>query len=551
MDPARMSRRGLMRVSATAAAGAWLAAACSPDPSGNGSGSTGGDGAPVVSTSTGRVRGVSADGVHSFKGIPYAAPPVGELRFKAPRAAPNWDGELDASQLGHPSVQTNPDYSPWLDPQPESEDCLVLNVWAPEQVSERKPVMVWFHGGGYWYGSAGAPLYDGGNLARSGDVVVVGVNHRLNAFGYMWLGDIVPELADEGNVGQQDLVAALRWVQENIANFGGDPQNVTIFGESGGGGKVSSLLATPSAVGLFHRAIVQSGSAARLQTKEEASEAARLTLAALGPGPFDLKRLQSVKTEQLKAAAEAIGGQYGPVLDGSFMTHQTWARGAPPESSGIPMMIGYNTHEMVAFQPDFADPIPDDAELERRFRAVELVPVLSSEQYQTFLDGYRGLNPGLDRHRLLAAMSSDPVFMRLAKEQADIKAAQGARDVYVYEFTWTTPCFGGQWALHASELPLEFGNLSYASAWDGKDSDALRAAADPQDHQARLSAEMIAAWSAFARTGDPSTASLPWPAYDANTTTTMVLGGAESKAVPRFADQRYALVRDLPVKDII
>jgi para-nitrobenzyl esterase len=398
--------------------------------------------------------------------------------------------------------------------------------------------MVWFHGGGYWYGSAGAPLYDGGNLARSGDVVVVGVNHRLNAFGYMWLGDIVPELADEGNVGQQDLVAALRWVRENIANFGGDPQNVTIFGESGGGGKVSSLLATPSAVGLFHRAIVQSGSAARLQSKEEASETARLTLAALGPGPFDLKRLQSVKAEQLKAAAAALAGQYLPVLDGSFMTHQTWATGAPPESSGIPMMIGYNTHEMVAFQPDFADPISDDAELERRFRAVELVPVLSSEQYHTFLDGYR-------------AMSSDPVFMRLAKEQADIKAAQGARDVYVYEFTWRTPCFGGQWAVHGSELPLEFGNLSYAPAWDGKDSDALRAAADPQGHQARLSAEMITAWSSFARAGDPSTASLPWPAYDANTGTVMVLAGAESKAVPRYADQRYALVRDLPVRVII
>jgi len=148
-------------------------------------------------------------------------------------------------------------------------------------------------------------------------------------------------------------------------------------------------------------------------------------------------------------------------------------------------------------------------------------------------------------------MSSDPVFMRLAREQADIMAAQGARDVYVYELTWTTPCFGGQWAVHGSDLPLEFGNLSYAPAWDGKDSDALRAAADPQDHQARLSAEMIAAWSAFARTGDPSTASLACPAYDANATTTMVLAGAESKAVPGYADQRYALVRDLPVKDTI
>ncbi|MBY6537692.1 carboxylesterase/lipase family protein [Rhodococcus sp. BP-349] len=506
---------------------------------------------PIVRLAAGSLRGINSDGLNVYKGIPYAAPPVGNLRFRAPRAVVPWSGERDARTLGHPSVQTNADLSPWLDPQPESEDCLVLNVWAPESGSAGKPVMFWIHGGGYQVGSAGAPLYDGANLARTEDVVVVGVNHRLNTFGYMWLGDLVPELAGDGNLGQRDLVAALGWVRDNVAAFGGDPSNVTVFGESGGGGKVSSLLATPSARGLFHRAIVQSGSALEIQTREQATEAARATLAKLGDGTFDVNRLQQIGVAELKAVSGDLGAPYGPVLDGDFMPHQTWEGGAPAESAGVAMMIGNNTHEIVLFQPDFADPIADDAQLEQRFRAASFSPALSPEQYRGFLEGHRALQPTADRHHLLAAMTSDPAFFRDARQQADLKAAQNAGDVFLYECTWETPCFGGQWAVHAGEIPLVFGILSYESAWDGLDSDAARAAADPQNHQARLSREMMAAWARFARDGNPSSPALDWPRWDDRTRSTMVFAGEKSVSVSGYADERLALVEGFPKNPIL
>jgi para-nitrobenzyl esterase len=509
------------------------------------------DEGPLVTVAAGALRGATSDGLSVFKGVPYAAPPVGGLRFKAPRAVVPWAGERDARTLGHPAVQTNADLPPWLDPQPESEDCLVLNVWAPASGSAGKPVMFWIHGGGYQVGSAGAPLYDGANLARAEDVVVVGVNHRLNAFGYMWLGDLIPELAGDGNLGQRDLVAALGWVRDNVAAFGGDPSNVTVFGESGGGGKVSSLLATPSARGLFHRAIVQSGSALAVQTREQATEAARATLAKLGDGTFDVNRLQQIGAAELKAASADLGAPYGPVLDGDFMPHQTWDGSAPQESAGVAMMIGNNTHEIVLFQPDFADPIADDAQLEQRFRAVSLLPVLTPEQYRGFLEGHRALQPTADRHHLLAAMTSDPAFFRDARQQADLKAAQNAGDVFLYEFTWETPCFGGQWAVHAGEIPLVFGILSYESAWDGLDSDAARAAADPENNQARLSREMMAAWASFARTGNPSTNTLEWPRWVQQTRETMVFAGEKSAAVSGHADKRFELVEGLPRNPIL
>ena len=228
-----------------------------------------------VRVEDGVLQGISRGHVDIFLGIPYAAPPVRGLRFLSPRPFPPWDGVRPATALGHPSPQTNPDYPAWLDPNRTSEDCLVLNVWAPTRRDAPLPVMVWLHGGAYVFGSAGAPLYDGARLAELGDVVVVSINHRLNVFGYTWFGDLLPELREHANPGQRDIEMALGWVRQNIAAFGGDASNTTVFGESGGGGKIAALCASPSGAGLFHKMIVQSGPKLWFHERAQGTEVAR------------------------------------------------------------------------------------------------------------------------------------------------------------------------------------------------------------------------------------------------------------------------------------
>ena len=230
----------------------------------------------LVETTHGKLRGRVQGGLAEFKGIHYGASTAGVNRFLPPQPVRAWSGVRDAIRLGNQSPQVNDDLPIWLDSSPASEDCMVLNVWAPETAarSSRLPVMVWLHGGGWRFGSAGAPAYDGANIAREGDVVRVGINHRLNLFGFTYLGDGDERFAAAGNAGQLDLVAALKWVRDNIEAFGGDPSNVTLFGQSGGGGKVTALLGMPLAHGLFHKAIVQSGSVLR---NREPGDAAELT----------------------------------------------------------------------------------------------------------------------------------------------------------------------------------------------------------------------------------------------------------------------------------
>ena len=321
-------------------------------------------GAPVIETAAGRVRGALIEGVAAFKCVPYGAPTSGANRFMPPRKPAPWPGVRDALDYsGHaPQAGLRPTPRPELadfsgpgDTSPETEDCLTLNVWSPNvQPVTKRPVMVWFHGGAFSYGTANAPRLQGSRLAKRGDVVVVTVNQRLNIFGFLDLSTIGgSEFAQSGNAGTLDMVAALQWVRDNIAQFGGDPTNVTIFGESGGGGKVCTLLTMPAARGLFHRAIVQSGAVVRLRELDRSARLSEAVLKHVGLTGKQLDRLQALPIAQLLAAVnpaqKAIGPAplplfdrypFGPVVDGQIVPHHPFEPAAPTISSDIPLLIG-------------------------------------------------------------------------------------------------------------------------------------------------------------------------------------------------------------------
>ncbi len=476
------------------------------------------DVSPVVETEYGRVQGLSEDGIHAFRGLRYGAPPIGDLRFMPPADPQSWDGIADAVDLGAPCMQA---YSPsgsrvtdftrqmntlfptWSESKIDNEDCLFLNVWTPGTEGSR-PVMVWFHGGGYAYGSGGWPAYDGANLARRGDVVVVTVNHRLNLFGYLNLAPIFGEaFAGADNAGNADLVQSLEWVRDNIAAFGGDPNNVTIMGESGGGSKVSHMLATPAADGLFHRAIIQSGPGVTSGDAAEAEDLARQLLAEAGIETAE--QLRTAHPEALLSAMRAVmarigegfgGPSFGPIVDGEFLPRHPFVPTAPEQSSDIPVMIGWNKDEMTLFtasQPWFGvltDEMLDAMAPQFGDSAPELIA------------NYRAENPDYSpTHIANRAMGAR--FVQGSYILADAQARSGA-PVYVYRLTWETPVNGGIFrAPHTLDIPLMFDNV-----------DRSRVLVGPGEAPERLADMMSEAWISFARTGTPSSDHLPdWPRY--------------------------------------
>lgn len=489
---------------------------------------------PMAETTAGRVRGAMIEGVAAFKCIPYGAPTAGADRFMPPRRPVPWAGERDVLEYtGHaPQEGLRPatrrelaDFSGPPDTSPETEDCLTLNVWSPglDQTAKR-PVMVWFHGGAFSYGTANVARLQGSRLAKRGDVVVVTVNQRLNILGFLDLSTIGgADFAVSGNAGTLDMIAALEWVRDNIDRFGGDPGNVTIFGESGGGGKVCTLLAMPSARGLFHRAIVQSGAAVRLREPDRAAALSEAVLKTLGLTSNDLGKLQSLPVAQLLAAVEpalkAIGPApqplfdrypFGPVVDGTIVPQHPFDPTAPAVSAGIPLLIGDMKDEMASFLAR------DDKVWHRTLTEQEMhdrVAAVTGRHSDQVVETYRRLYPGANAAERLIATLTDSNFRIRSRIVAERKATQGAAPVYMYSFEWETPVQGGRLkAPHALDVPFTFDTIDLTNATD-RSAPAHR-----------LAAIMSGTWAAFAHNGVPAHLSTPhWPAYDLNTRATLIL----------------------------
>jgi para-nitrobenzyl esterase len=501
---------------------------------------------PLAETRNGKIRGATDAGVHSFKGIPYAASTAGANRFRPPSPVEPWAGIRDAVAFGASAPQgpggSDPLSSWYSTLQPVSEDCLSLNVFTPGLNADgRRPVMVWIHGGAWSSCAGSAPGFDGANLAKSGDVVVVTVNHRLNLFGYVQLDDRDERFADSGNAGVLDLVASLQWVRDNIAGFGGDPGNVTIFGQSGGAAKVSALLTMPAARGLFHKAIAQSCSGSlRLTGPEEAARMTHALAAQLGIEGSNGAAWQAVPAEQIIAALRTTPRPFRPVLDGRNFLSNPFDPAAPTLSRDIPLMIGNAANEATLYLA--ADPrnfALDEAEIHKRVGRFVQIDTAETDR---LIGAYRATLPDSSPSELLAAIATDYTYRRNTTYEAALQAADAQAPVYAYVFNWKTPVMGGVLRTpHTLEVPFIFGTTAAAAALVGTGPDI-----------APLTQTIMATWVAFARTGNPNTAALPhWPRYDGENRDTMMLemdstiarnpGGEARQALDRYPFFEYSM----------
>ena len=501
-------------------------------------------GAVVADTSYGRIRGTETRGIKVFKGVPYGASTAGRNRFMPPAAPAKWAGVRDALAYGASAPQTEPGSRRAASAiavaaaglPPEGEDCLVLNVWTPAVKDNRKrPVMVWCHGGGFATGSGSSPVTEGANLARRGDVVVVTLNHRLNVLGFSNLASVAgAEFTSSGDVGMLDIVRALEWVRDNIAEFGGDPGTVMVFGQSGGGRKVSTLLAMPSARGLFHRAVIESGATLQLVEPEAGARVARELLSTLGIAAGQGRGLQEVPLDTLMAAyftvvrkmnVDQMTQGFSPAMDGRIVAQHPFHPAASQVSAGVPVMLGSTRTELTssAAAEDFS---MSDATMRARVRT------LLGAHADRALDVYARANPGASPADLYFLIASDHRYSGPVMKIAERRAALGAGPVYLYYFRWETPVDGGRLkSPHTIEIPFAFDNIQAASRLTGGGAEAQALADRVSD-----------AWIAFARTGNPNTPKLPqWPAFTAADRPTMVIDTHSRVERDPIKEQRLAM----------